>query len=77
MGQPAIRKDSEGREGHGRRRWSGLALSVFLCLHGTIPMFCVEEVRFLRNVASTAVIVQKSKRILLLLIGSSFLEDTA
>jgi len=79
MGQPAIRKESEGSEGHGRRRWSTLALSVsvLLCLHGTIPMFRVEEVRFLKNVASTAVIVQKSKRILLLLIDPLFLENTA
>ena len=77
MGQAAIRKESEGKEGHRRRRWSTLALSALLCLHGTIPVFRVEEVRFLKNVASTAVILQKSKRILLLLIDPSFPENTA
>jgi hypothetical protein len=77
MGQPAMRKEREGREGHGRRRWSTLALSVLLCPHGTVPMFRVPEVRFLKNVTSTAVIVQKSKRILLLLNDPSFLENTA
>jgi hypothetical protein len=77
VGQPAMRKEREGREGHGRIWWSTLALSVLLCPHGIIPMFHVPEVRILKNVASTAVIVQKSKRILLLLNGPSFLEKTA
>jgi hypothetical protein len=77
MGQPAMRKEREGREGHGRIRWSTLALSVLLWPHDTIPMFHVPEVRILKNVATTAVIVQKSKRILLLLNGPSFLEKNA
>jgi hypothetical protein len=50
---------------------------VLLCPHGTIPMFRVPEVRFLENVASTAVIVQKSKRILLPSVDHTFLENTA
>jgi len=53
--------------------------SIFCALipHGTIPMFRLPEVRFLKDVASTAVTVQKSKRIHSLMNDPFFLEITA